>query len=87
MLKSFKDKLARALNPELIADNEKLLDVNDDCIDSMKALMEENRKLDLEVEALTVERDNLLGEVGSLKQKLAPKVATERRFGEIDYWD
>lgn len=87
MLKSFKDKLARALNPELIADNEKLLDVNDDCIDSMKALMKENGKLDLEVEALTVERDNLLEEVGSLKQKLAPKTATERKFNQIDYWD
>ena len=87
MLASFRRRLSKVLDSELTIENEKLLDVNDDCIDSMKALMEENRKLDLKVEALTKERDNLLEEVGSLKRKLAPKVATERRFEEIDYWD
>jgi predicted nuclease with TOPRIM domain len=87
MLKSFRSKLAKTLDPDLVIENEQLLDVNDDCIDGMKALMEENKGLNQKVGALETERDNLLEKVGSLQKRLAPKTATERKFNEIDYWD
>ena len=87
MLKSLRSKLAKTLNPGLVIENEQLLDVNDDCIDGMNALMEENKELNKKVNTLTVERDKLEEEVGLLKKKLAPKTATERKFNQIDYWD
>jgi uncharacterized small protein (DUF1192 family) len=87
MLKSFKNKLGRILNSELVADNERLLDVNDDIIYGLRALTEENQELGRRIEILTEERDRLKEEVDLLKKKLAPKLATERRFNQIDYWD
>ena len=54
MLKSFRNKLAKTLDPDLAIENKQLLDVNDDCIDGMNALMEENKELNKKVNTLTV---------------------------------
>lgn len=87
MLTSLRRRLSKVLDSELTIENERLLDVNDDCLDGMKVLIEEGRELKLKIEALEKERDALREEVELLKKKLAPKTATERKFREIDLWD